>query len=73
MFFDSKSDGNIIDRYQREICNKKGAVLFSVIGGRLSEGINFNDDLARGVVVLGLPYSNIMSAELVEKMRFCDN
>lgn len=31
-------------------------MLVCVIGGKLSEGINFTDDLARSVVVFGLPY-----------------
>uniref|UniRef100_A0A0G4GLR3 Helicase ATP-binding domain-containing protein n=1 Tax=Chromera velia CCMP2878 TaxID=1169474 RepID=A0A0G4GLR3_9ALVE len=35
---------------------KRGALLLSVVGGRLSEGINFKDDLARAVVLFGLPF-----------------
>lgn len=49
-----------------------GAMLFSVVGGKMSEGINFSDDLARGVVMIGLPFPNAFSAEMVAKREYVE-
>lgn len=38
----------------------------------MSEGINFSDEMARCVCVVGLPYANIGSAEMIEKMKYLD-
>jgi chromosome transmission fidelity protein 1 len=43
-----------------------------VVGGRLSEGINFNDELCRLMVVVGLPYPNSQSQEMKEKIAYWD-
>ncbi len=48
---------------------QKGALLLGVIGGKLSEGINFSDELARCIVVVGMPYPNPKFTELQERLK----
>uniref|UniRef100_A0A182VWI0 DNA 5'-3' helicase n=1 Tax=Anopheles minimus TaxID=112268 RepID=A0A182VWI0_9DIPT len=58
--------------YGRAARSGNGAILCSVVGGKLSEGLNFSDELGRCVVVVGLPYPNRTSPELIERMRYLD-
>ncbi|KAK4498434.1 hypothetical protein PRZ48_011092 [Zasmidium cellare] len=50
----------------------RGALMLSVIGGKLSEGINFSDDLGRCVIVVGLPYPNLQTPDWKAKMQYLE-
>ncbi|KAJ2847240.1 DEAD H (Asp-Glu-Ala-Asp His) box helicase 11, partial [Coemansia brasiliensis] len=69
------SSQNVLAEYMK--CVRKpgslGAVLLSVVGGRLSEGINFSDDLGRAVVMIGLPFPSLASPELNERLLYYES
>lgn len=75
MFYDSRtmSAEDTFRSYSDTVqSDKRGALLLSVIGGKLSEGINFSDDLGRCVVVVGLPYPNLESPDWKAKMQYLE-
>ncbi|KAH8741121.1 helicase, partial [Cryptosporidium ryanae] len=50
---------NILEQYKYYLMNNKcskGAILFAVLNGTLSEGVNFSDKLCRGLVIISLPF-----------------
>lgn len=75
-FFDSRaiSVEETFKSYSEAVAaDPRGALLFSVIGGKLSEGINFSDDLGRCVMVVGLPFPNLETPEWKAKMQYLDS
>lgn len=60
------------DKHKPRAATGRGALLLSVVGGKMSEGINFSDRLGRCVVVVGLPYPNAASPEWKAKMEYIE-
>ncbi|XP_040380068.1 ATP-dependent DNA helicase DDX11 isoform X2 [Oryza brachyantha] len=50
-----------------------GALLLAVVGGKISEGINFSDGMGRCVVMVGLPYPSPSDVELTETIKHIEN
>ena len=75
-FIDSPASAAAADTllasYTAHIRGGGGGLLCSVVGGRLSEGINFTDDLCRCVVMVGLPYPNPNDAEIKAKRQWVE-
>ncbi|KCV71225.1 hypothetical protein H696_02176 [Fonticula alba] len=57
-------------RTMSDYSTPRGAVLFAVCRGKVSEGIDFSDGLARAVVVVGIPYPNVRDSQVELKRRF---
>ena len=55
---DSSQYQLIIDRYYSSIFEEEngGAILMAVCRGRISEGLDFSDNAARAVIIVGIPF-----------------
>jgi len=51
----------------------KGAILFCVCRGKVSEGIDFTDEMARAVVVVGIPFPQAFDVRVKAKRKFLDD
>ncbi|KAJ3117002.1 Regulator of telomere elongation helicase 1 [Phlyctochytrium bullatum] len=63
-----------MDSFRRHIRSpfSRGAILFAVCRGKASEGVDFSDDLARAVIVAGIPYPAAKDPRVVLKREFMD-
>lgn len=60
-----------LNNYNRH-AKLKGAVLFAVFRGKVSEGIDFADQAARAVITIGIPYPNIKEVTIGLKKSYND-
>ena len=69
---DSNKNNQVIENYKKNNSKKgnRGAILFSVLRGKSSEGIDFSDDLARLVIVIGIPFASIVDVKVQLKKEY---
>nr|GMD32368.1 ATP-dependent DNA helicase DDX11 [Ipomoea batatas] len=61
-----------------ELCHSdpkshNGAILLAIVGGKISEGINFSDGMGRCIIMVGLPYPSPSDIELIERVKHIEN
>ena len=52
---------------------KRGAVLMGVCRGRISEGLDFTDNAARCVIVVGIPFPLVKEPRVIFKKHYLDS
>ena len=58
-------------KFGKNYFSDKGAIFFGVCGGKLSS-IDFTDDMARCVVMVGVPYPNSNDPNIAAKKKYLD-
>lgn len=44
---------------------KGGQIILSICRGKISEGYDFPDEMARAAIVIGIPYASIKEKKLI--------
>jgi regulator of telomere elongation helicase 1 len=73
---DQKQNKLILSKYQLANSDRtkyKGGILLSVCRGSCSEGMNFKNDMARLVIVVGIPYAMLYDPKIQLKKEFQDD
>ncbi|XP_026727702.1 Fanconi anemia group J protein homolog isoform X2 [Trichoplusia ni] len=75
VFYEKRRDSEHIETmesFYRTVGTDKGALLFAVYRGKVSEGMDFKDHQARAVVCVGIPYPNTFDPAVDSKMKYND-
>ncbi|XP_063541284.1 Fanconi anemia group J protein homolog isoform X2 [Cydia strobilella] len=67
-----RDHNDIMEDYYQYSASAKGALLFAVYRGKVSEGMDFKDHQARAVITIGVPYPNTFDMAVKEKMKYND-
>lgn len=63
---------SMVQNYERACESEKGALLFGVCRGKLSEGVDFRDSTARAVILVGIPFPHIGDVVVHRKRAWND-
>lgn len=63
----------MLEDYKSAISNGNGAMLFGIYRGKLSEGIDFSDEMARCVIAVGIPFPNMKDPKVQYKQAYNDS
>lgn len=58
------------DLYNDTIKSSGSCILLAVFRGKMSEGVSFNDDYARGVICVGVPFPSSYDRSISAKMSY---
>lgn len=74
VIFEPRSDPDqfesSIQQYYKAIQQGKGAIFFAVCRGKVSEGLDFADDNARAVIIVGIPFPNTKDPQINLKKQY---
>jgi len=59
-----------LKNYRKACDSGRGAILFSVARGKISEGVDFEHGYGRAVVMLGIPFMYSESVRLKERLKY---
>jgi len=62
----------VMTEYYAAIASGRGGLFMAVCRGKVSEGLDFADANARGVIVVGIPFPNIKDTKVDAKRKFND-
>ncbi|GFF65782.1 DNA repair helicase rad15 [Aspergillus lentulus] len=67
---DSQESSLALETYRTACCNGRGAILFCVARGKVSEGIDFDHHYGRAVLCIGVPFQYTESRILKARLEF---
>lgn len=65
-------DANSCNATKSKGNSRTGAAFLAVCRGKVSEGIDFSDDNARAVIIVGIPFPNVFDIQVAEKKKYND-